>query len=791
MPDHFLLNHLLTKTTMKKSIGFTIVTLLLMLLITPDASAQNGTIRGFVYEKETGEPVIFTNVYLYRTSFGAATDVNGYFTITRIPDGDYTLMVTYLGYDTLREKVSIKGNTVLTKKLFLKKGAFNLDAVQITAEREEARSDTRTSVIKLTPKQISRIPTIGGQPDLAQYLQVLPGVIFTGDQGGQLYIRGGSPIQNKVILDGMIIYNPFHSIGLFSVFDTDILRNADIYTGGFNAQHGGRISSVMDLTTRDGNKKRIAGKAGASTFGAKLMIEGPIKKQNESGGGSSSFIISAKNSYLKETSKFLYEYIDSAGLPFNYTDVYGKISINAGNGSKVNLYGFNFNDKVDYTDLASYNWKSSGGGVNFLVIPGSNPVLMEGNFAYSTYKINMVEGSLPSRSSSINGFNMGLGFTYFLGKDEIKYGIEMLGFKTVFDYFNSVGAAINQTENTTELAGFVKYKMTRGKLLFEPGLRLQYYASLSNFSPEPRLAVKYNLTGKIRLKMAAGLYSQNLISATSDRDVVNLFYGFLSGPDNLQESFNGKDVTHKLQKSQHIIAGVELDPFELMTVNVEVYYKNFSQLTNINRNKIFPDEDPYNDPTDPNYKADYYRKDFIIENGDANGFDISVKYDNRKFYFWAVYSLAYVNRSDDSISYVPHYDRRHNVNLVGSYRFGEEQMWEFNVRWNLGSGFPFTQTQGEYEKLPFGQGAATNYLVSNGDLGVLYAEYNKARLPYYHRLDVSLMKRFRIGEEGIMEVNLSVTNIYNRDNIFYVNRITGEKVYQLPVMPSFGITLSF
>lgn len=753
-------------------------------------SAQNGTVRGFVYDKESGEPIIFTNVYLFKTTYGSTTDVNGYFTISRIPDGNYTLMVTYLGYDTLREQVSIKGNTVLTKKLYLTQGAFNLDAVQITAEREEARSDTRTSVIKITPKQISRIPTIGGQPDLAQYLQVLPGVVFTGDQGGQLYIRGGSPIQNKVVLDGMIVYNPFHSIGLFSVFDTDILRNADIYTGGFNAEHGGRISSVMDLTTRDGNKKHIAGKAGASTFGAKLMLEGPIKKQKESG-GSISYIISAKNSYLKETSDLIYNYIDTAGLPFNYTDVYGKLSINASNGSKVNFYGFNFNDKVDYTDLATYKWKSTGLGTNFVVIPGSNPVLLEGNVAFSSYNISMKEGELPERSSSINGFNLGMGFTYFLGKDEIKYGFEMLGFKTDFNFTNLIGRKIVQTENTTEVAGYVKYKMTRGKFLFEPGFRMQYYASLSNFSPEPRLAMKYNVTDNFRVKMAAGLYSQNLISATSDRDVVNLFYGFLSGPDNLQETFNGKKVNHKLQKAEHIIVGAEIDPMPNMTVNVEVYYKNFSQLTNLNRNKIFDDNRDYNDPDSINYKPDYIRKDFIIENGDANGFDVSVKYEVKRIYLWAVYSLAYVNRFDGVLEYVPHYDRRHNVNLVGSYRFGKENAWELNARWNMGSGFPFTQSQGYYEKLLFEQGAGTNYNISNGQLGIIYAGYNEARLPYYHRLDLSMMRRFRIGEDGLLEFNLSVTNIYDRDNIFYVNRITGDKVYQLPIMPSFGITFGF
>ncbi|MFH1119442.1 MAG: TonB-dependent receptor [Bacteroidota bacterium] len=803
-----LLTFLLKLTAMKMITRLAFVSLILVMTTILGVSAQNGTVKGLVYEKETGEPVIFTNVYLFRTSFGAATDVNGYFTISQIPDGDYTLMVTCLGYDTLREKVSIRGNTMLNRKLFLNKAAYNLETVSITAEREEARSDTRTSVIKLTPKQISRIPTIGGQADLAQYLQVLPGVIFTGDQGGQLYIRGGSPIQNKVILDGMIVYNPFHSIGLFSVFDTDILRNADIYTGGYNAQHGGRISSVMDLTTRDGNKKRIAGKAGMSTFGAKLMVEGPIKKQNESGGGSTSFIISAKNSYLKETSKLIYKNIGIDSLPFNYTDVYGKVSINGSNGSKINFYGFNFKDKAsifryNYVPNDStyeseigklnidYNWKSSGAGANFLVIPGNNPVLIEGNFAYSRYEINMVEGTLSSRNSSINGFNMGFGFTYFLGKDEIKYGLELLGFKTVFKFSNSANQVINLFENTTEAAGYVRYKMTRGKLLFEPGFRFQYYASLPNFSPEPRLAIKYNLTNSIRLKMAAGFYSQNLISANSDRDVVNLFYGFLSGTKDLQEKFNGKEVKHKLQKAQHIILGVELDPLPEMTINVEVYYKNFSQLTNTNRNKIFPDIKPYNDPSDPYYREDYYRKDFIIENGNANGFDISIKYDKRKIYFWAVYSLAYVNRFDGKIEYVPHYDRRHNVNLVSSYRFGNELAWEFNARWNLGSGFPFTQTAGEYEKLLFELGAGTNYLTNNGQLGILYGEYNKARLPFYHRLDLSLMRRFRIGEHGMLELNLSITNVYNRDNIFYVNRLTGEKIYQLPVMPSLGLSMGF
>ena len=224
----------------------------------------------------------------------------------------------------MRESISLKEKQILTKKYEINESSVQIQTVHISADRQAMKSDVKVSVTKVTPKDIELIPSIGGEPDLAQYLQVLPGVVFTGDQGGQLYIRGGSPIQNKVLLDGMIIYNPFHSIGLFSVFDTDLLRNADIYTGGFGAQYGGRISSIMDITTRDGNKNRFAGNVSTSTFGSKLLLEGPLGKK----GVNSSFIISGKTSYLDQSSKYLYTYIDTSGLPYSFTDLYGKISIN-------------------------------------------------------------------------------------------------------------------------------------------------------------------------------------------------------------------------------------------------------------------------------------------------------------------------------------------------------------------------------------------------------------------------------------------------------------------------------
>lgn len=748
--------------------------------------AQEAAIRGFVYDSKSGEPILFTNVILEGTSHGSSTDNNGFFLITNLPAGDYTLLITFVGFDTLRENVSLKQGQIISKKLYLTESAITLGEFRVSAERAEARTETKTSVVKVTPKEIKQIPTIGGTPDIAQYIQVLPGVVFTGDQGGQLYIRGGSPVQNKVLLDGMVIYNPFHSIGLFSVFETDIIRTADIFTGGFGAEYGGRISSIMDIKTRDGNKTRLAGGAGVNPFGARLLLEGPLGRKDESGRSSSSFILAVKNSYLKQSSKLLYNYIDTAGLPFNYTDIYGKMSVTSDNGSKFNVFGFNFTDRVSYQALSEFQWNMAGGGSNFVVVPGSSPVIMDGNFAYSSYKITLDDEGSAQRSSEINGFNMGLGFTYFIGSDRLNYGIEMLGFTTDYYFYTLENRIIQDRQNTTELAGYLKYKWIRGNFIVEPSFRAHYYASLSEFSPEPRLAVKYKVNDKFRLKFAGGIYTQNLIAANSDRDVVNLFYGFISGPENIPSTFDGEPVTSKLQRSRHAILGAEIDLSRFLSLNIEGYVKDFPQLTNVNRNKIFDENSgDYSDI------PDYYKKDFIIESGNAEGVDISLKYNGIKLDIWAVYSLGFINRFDGFRNYTPHFDRRHNVNLTASWRFGKLEQWEFSGRWNYGSGFPFTQTQGFYEKIPFEDGINVDYINANGELGILYGDINMGRLPDYHRLDASLKYIRRFNENTNMEVVLSITNIYDRNNIFYFDRIKYERVDQLPFMPSLGINVKF
>ena len=786
---------------MHKKLLFLLVTSLFISLQIIAQTTGTSSIRGFVYDKVSGEPSIGVPVLIKGTNISSITDINGYFTINRLAAGNYVVIVKALGYEDLEQEQVLKAGELGTLKLNLSKKSKELQGIEVSAAKEDQKTQTQVSVQRITLKDIKKVPAVGGDPDIAQYLQVLPGVVFTGDQGGQLYIRGGSPVQNKVLLDGMIIYNPFHSIGLFSVFDADIIRNADVYTGGFSANYGGRISSIMDITSRNGNNKRVSGKISVNTFGSKLLFEAPLKRQKD-GSGFASILVSAKTSYLDQSSKFLYTYnfddtkakpfnlgpdTTKRGIPYSFTDLYAKFSTQSGNGSKFNLFGFSFNDKVNYSAVTNFNWKSYGAGTDFLVIPGGSSVLNGGNVSYSDYRINLTESNLQNRSSRISGFNMALNFTQIKRKSELKYGLEVLGFGTDFNYYNSINRLIQQKENTTEIAAYLKYRINIGRLVLDPSFRFHYYASLGNASPEPRLSAKYNITDWLRVKYAGGLYSQNLISANSDRDVVNLFYGFLSGSDNLPSTFRGAEVKGKLQKAIHNIFGFEVDLGKRLSLNIEGYLKNFTQLSNLNRDKLYDDTDPAFED-----KPDYQKKDFIIETGKAYGVDVLLKYDYKRLYVWVAYSLSRVTRSDEvRTNYSPFFDRRHNINVVTSYTFGKTLDWEVDFRWNLGSGFPTTPTQGYFENLNLSNGINSNYTTSNGAVGIIYGDLNTKRLPWYHRLDVSIKRKFEFNNNVNMAITIGCTNVCNRENIFYFDRVRYRRVNQLPILPTLGITFGF
>lgn len=762
--------------------------------------AQDFTIRGVISDNSNGEPMAYQKVRLLSakdssTVAGAVTDLDGYFSLPKINIGNYIVKVENLSYEVITKNVEVKtAKGILDLKFEMSKlsSVKEFDAVDVSAESKQKKNEVQVGKISMDKKGLERIPSVGSENDIVGAFSVTPGVVTTGDQGGQLYVRGGTPIQNKILLDGMTIYNPFHSIGFFSIFETELVKNVDIYTGGFDAQYGGRISSVMDISYRDGNRKEFGGKVSASPFLAKAVLEGPLSKPKDGKSSAGSYIFSAKHSLLDYTSKSLYPNVNEGnGLPFNFTDLYGKVTFNSDGGSKFSAFGFHNRDSVNYS-VADLDWNSSGGGMNFVLVPSSSPIFIKGHVNGSSFETTFNEVGQEPRYSKIGGFDLGFDFTYFLkNESEMNYGINFNGFNTSFITYNEAKRKIQSDNFSTEIGTYFNYRLVKGRWVIQPSMRAQVYASLGTISPEPRIGMKFNATEKLRLKFSGGRFSQNFTSASSDKDVVNLFNGLLSAPSNVQSNFvdqyqNERTPKNGIQYAWHAIAGVEYDLGKYITVNVEGYYKYFSQLSNINQNKL------YDDVAQFSYIDDVYKKDFILESGVSYGADLLIKYSKDRLFLWGVYSYGYSTRWDGFQEYFPVFDRRHNINLVGSYMFGKKKDIELNIRWNLGSGLPFTPTAGFYQGENFGGGVTTDYTTTNpSDVSTLLGTFNSQRLPYYHRMDITLKKQFNFKNKDVLEVIASVTNVYDRNNIFYVNRVTGEQIYQFPILPSMGISYKF
>lgn len=767
---------------------------LVWILATLPMVGQVGSVRGHVIDSLDGMPIAYCSVRLSDSDQGVFSDNQGFFQFAGLAPGGYTLTFSYLGYADKSVSVEVASGAGGYYRVLLEQSAIELQQVDISAERQLRNSIPLVSRLQIRAEEVRAIPSIGGEADLAQYLSVLPGVVQNGDQGGQLFIRGGEPVQNKIILDGIPLFNPFHSIGLFSVFEAEALRSADVYTAAFPADYGGRVSSVLDIKTREGNVRRMAGLVSASPFQIKGLIEGPLKKLDAQG-KSLTFLLTGKQGLIAQTSPHIYPNAadsnffsfasrDSAqqpiipgGLPYRWTDLFGKISWIGSQGSKIDGIGFRFEDIFEVAGVARIGWSATGGGTHFFLVPAYSDIQIDGNISYSTYSLEAREQTDAPRRTAVSSYVASLNFSSLQERYQLRYGFELSGFNTDFRFVNPLGIAFSQEDFTTELSGYVRYLYQGRKLLVEPGLRLHYYASQSNIQLEPRASIKYNLSSSIRLKGALGWYSQNILGTVNDLDIVNFFVGYLAGPErSIFEPGTAVPVRSRLQLARHVVVGMEMDLGQPISVNLEAYYKDFNQIIQLNKNKVLG--------SDP---------DFVLEKGYARGADLFVKYRGTRFSGQLGYGLAQVKREDATQEYPTSFDRRHNLNLLAFYPFGKGNRWEASFHWNLGSGFPFTQTRGFYQQVPIDQNTlGIDPVQGNYPIGVILSPVrNGGRLPYYHRLDLSLRRHFSLGRTNELELNASVSNAYNRPNVFYVDRVRSKVVNQLPIIPSLGITGRF
>ncbi|HEX9659905.1 MAG TPA: TonB-dependent receptor, partial [Rhodothermales bacterium] len=287
------------------------------IVATSHALAQDAALRGVVTDQSSGEPLPAVNVVIRDGDGGlngSTTDANGYYFISRIKPGSYRLSVSFVGYATLVDSLVVHGAEVRTLNFAL--APTTITGSEIVVEADEPRTAAVSAGLQvIRPQQLEMVPVPDVSGDLMAYLQVLPGMFTTGDRGGQLFIRGGTPAQNLTMIDGMPVHQPFHIIGFFSAFPAEIVRQSDVYAGGFGAGYGGRVSSVIDVTTRNGNKQDLEGSASMAPFLTALHLEGPLVK------GKASVLVSVRESLVER----LVPEVWSGSEPFRFGDQFVKV----------------------------------------------------------------------------------------------------------------------------------------------------------------------------------------------------------------------------------------------------------------------------------------------------------------------------------------------------------------------------------------------------------------------------------------------------------------------------------
>ena len=703
-----------------------------------EAGAQNAVVRGYITDDADGQPLQGVNVVLTDdgdTFLGAATDRDGLYAISGIPPGRYYLEAKYVGYLTARDTIDLAENQILLYSVALEETVGELNELLVESEREGGgAAGIIAGLQSITPRDIQLIPSPDLSGDLASYLVTLPGVVASGDQGGQLFIRGGEPTQNQVLMDGILIYQPFHLIGFYSAFPSAILNVSDVYAGGFGAKYGGRMSSVIDISTRNGNKRRLSG-----------------------------------------------EMIIDAQLPYSFNDQFAKIHALTSETTQASVTALrSFDRGILGAQTAAQGdsvknqvtWKNNAIGGRFVMLPTRIPVQAEILVSFSSIENSFGPAEAPTRYSKAQEINASANVTHFSGFTDISWGMY---FK--FNQLDSELSGIFQdlTEDSafvSEAGGYIQtdIPVLHGDELdfnVEPGLRLSSFPSKGRNFIEPR--VRAILTyGIHRFSAAAGMYYQEFVGLADRRDAGDVFTAWTSSP------------TGAVPRAIHVLGGYQIQPTSWLRVAVEAFYKDLDNLSVAEWTSF------------PRFTIGLQPAEGTVRGGDAR-----IEVNAGPFYGFLNYGYSkveYIAKQTEieywfgpgGYAYSPPHDRRHQANALGSLTFGS---FTFNARWQYGSGLPYSEALG-FDEFVLMDGPEDMF-ADAGETRVLYTYPYGGRLPDYHRLDVSAEYTFELSDNVALTALASGTNAYDRTNLFYIDLFTLERLDQLPFIPAVGLKLAF
>ncbi|MCL5029542.1 MAG: TonB-dependent receptor [Bacteroidetes bacterium] len=712
-----------------------------------------GSLRGFVTDSTNGEYIIYANVVVQGTSSGSPTDTRGYYFIPAIPVGKQTIIISHINYKTKYIVVDIKENKITRLDVILSPKNIELQGVNVIGRNETKPTEVNLGLEKISIKELEMIPS-GAEPDVFRALQTMSGVTTTGDVTSKYYVRGGGGDQNLVLFNGATIYNPFHAMGIFSVIDPEMISTVEFYKGGFNADYGGRISSILNIVTKDGNKNSYHATGSASLLSGKLAFEGPIPY--------GSFIVTGRKSYFSEILK---KYLNDQSAPFDFYDISFKVNYGNPNilqNGKFILYGFASGDAVKNNDplLEDYTVKNNILGMTWNQV-WSSPLFSVINLSYSGYRAELLPNlsDAKARMNKLDDITADFDFTYvYENKDEMDFGLQNKFLNIKLRQENLYNSITDFNQSGWDLTGFINYRFYRwDKLGVELGMRSKFLA-LSQGRPfifEPRINVTYRPIPLLAVKASVGRYSQEVTTLTTENDIISLFEPWIIIP-------NGVGAP----EASELSLGLEAYLTSQLELDLTGYYKYITNLLESNQTRYALDAN-----------------EFMNVNGKSYGLEFSTKFQNDLLYLKTNYSLGWAYKMYGDVRYYPRYDIRHSVNILAGINLGKG--WEANATWSLRSGMPFTPIAGFYDRMPI-DNVWSNYIFETYKAVVYWGEINSARLPYYHRLDLSLARKFKIYLADV-SLEASILNVYNRKNIFYFDRDTGKKVYMLPFFPSVSL----
>jgi len=786
------------------------------------SSKSGQVINGFVRDDATGEPLSYANVFIKDSNIGVASGVDGYYALTNIPSGgNYTVIASIIGYTMITKDVSIKEGESIRINFRMTSEAIEGQRVDVFGEAQKMRQLVEPSRISLDLRTIETAPAFI-EPDLFRTIQMLPGVQTLNDYSSALYVRGSTPDQNLIMMDGITIYNPYHLGGIFSTFNTSSIKEADFHAGGFTARYGGRMGAILNVVTREGNTEKFEGSVDLSSMSSKMLLEGPLPSFL---GVKGSWMLAGRRTYLDQVLKLL---IKGNDLPFRYYfyDYQGKINIDINQDHRLTYSRFYGDDIVEFSYSDSYsdydivedyeqnemattdlNWpwgnKTNSLTWRWLISP---QVVARTFLANSRYRFDFnfgfgLKGDWRSGSETGN-YDEKFEFDFYdiINDNTIEtelswHGITnhqiMAGFqikKVDYDLgmdfeFQTLDTLINlsplsQKDNTVESSLFLQDKWSLSqRIVLQIGARFMDYSEHDKLYFDPRVGVKYLAQENLSYKLSLGRYHQFLTIANPEDETWRIIDFWLGITEEQRAPF-----------SDHYILGLEYLAEDNWLFRCETYYKHFENLITLKQGELFTSDDSGTRITPFN--------EFYPTKAYAYGIELLYKKTAGRLRGWIGYTFAETKKHIEKHGwYNPKYDRRHTLNIVGDFEIMENL--HFSTSLQTSSGQPHTPAIGRYQEWEVNNDP---YMPVYGfSEGYLVGEKNSERLSPYFRMDVGFKQKtkgriFKIPYERFFQI-INVTNYVNALNYQYrakTNRNTGETLgIERAAVPMFPNLIAF